>query len=270
MLSWEEKFAIRVFEFLMTSYLSRPLGSFEERNGLDQSGLTVDGTYDEVDPPVALEITGLHREGEPELASAGVKLEAQLTQLAEDEALGDWLVVLQAGVRVREVLPELQERIREGKSIRTEQYGSAELLAMSGDELSAFLEVHRRLKALNIVDILKVADTPNRVRLMAFGSDPFIKGFSEALEGAIAANAVKLGQSRPRETHLAVLVHDAHASRFESETPPPALPAGIDYLWVIHMWPGADDRVPVWRLQRGESAWSVWVLPPEIFAPTSG
>jgi hypothetical protein len=264
LLKWDEQFVVRVFEFVMTSELGRSVGSFKERNGLDQSGLSIDGTYDEVEPPLALEITGLHREGEPELATAQEKMEEYLTHLGEAEALGDWLVVVRVGVRVKDVLPQLSGLIREGKSIRTDDHGSAELLSMTDDERSAFLNVHRWLKASNIVNVSKLAEKPNRVHVIAFGRNAAIEGIRDALHAALAANAAKLGQSRPRETHLAVLVHDAHASRFESETRPPTLPREVDYLWVIHTCPGADGRVPVWRLERGGSTWSVLPLPPEI------
>jgi hypothetical protein len=53
------------------------------------------------------------------------------------------------------------------------------------------------------------------------------------LEMAISENQDKLGEARPRETHLAIWVTRSDVSADPAKTSPPELPDEIDSLWVL-------------------------------------
>jgi hypothetical protein len=98
--------------------------------------------------------------------------------------------------------------------------------AEAAGELKDFFDQHRGLHRLGLSILKRWAG--DSVRLSVAGSGFQILGFTSLLEGAIAQNAAKLGEARPRETHLAVLVFRWDLSDDPTETPPPTLPEEVD------------------------------------------
>jgi hypothetical protein len=128
--------------------------------------------------------------------------------------------------------------------------------AEAAGELKDFFDQHRGLHRLGLSILKRWAG--DSVRLSVAGSGFQILGFTSLLEGAIAQNAAKLGEARPRETHLAVLVFRWDLSDDPTETPPPTLPEEVDALWVVHPdWvrPGPV----VWLAHRGDKEWRITV-----------
>lgn len=214
--------------------------------------MRVDWTYDTSDPSAALEVTALHGSGEPQIVSElNKKLAPELRDLAKQEALGEWLVVVEVGTNIKRLIPELRELLRRGDSIRVGEYTSDELMA--GDAV-AITELHRRLTTLGLVEVKRSATTTHGVDWMVTGGGPEIVGFTEHLEEALDANRDKL-QLHGYEAHLAVVVFDFQLSRLSERTPVPELGEGIDYLWVIHSWQGPQGRAEVWTAAAGADMW---------------
>lgn len=256
----DEPIAADLIEHVAPDVVGRPLGHRTCRDAKDGSGILVDFTYDEVDPPVALEVTGLHVRKERELLGAmEKKLEPQLTALAEQEQLGGWQITLEGTADVKALLLELPDLIREGRSFRPNDYTSDDLIS-HGAAVKAFVEKHRRFAALGLVDAERLSDE-NGVRALAFSIETEISGFHDDLDHAIKDNISKLRVLDRYETHLAVLVYDFHASRQSERTSPPELPAGLDRLWVLHSWPEKPGFVDVWTVPRGQGAWTISRVP---------
>ena len=72
-------------------------------------------------------------------------------------------------------------------------------------------------------------------------------GFSAQLQAAMAANADKLREARPRETHLVVTLDRSDLSANPARTPVPDLLEGIDVLWVLLGYYNAKWTYRVWR-----------------------
>lgn len=248
-----EEFAASIFERFAPVVVGREVGPRRWRNGEDDSGIRVDWTYEASDPAAALEVTALHGPGEPQIVSElNKKLEPELGELAEEEGLGQWLVVVEVGTNIKRLIPELRGLLRRGAAIHVGEYTSEELTAGDG---AAITELHRSLKRLGLVEVKRCTTTTHGVDWMVTGGGPEIVGLADHLEEAIVANRQKL-QLDGYEAHLAVVVLDFQLSRFGERTPVPELGHGIDYLWVIHSWQGPQGRPEVWTASAGSDEWA--------------
>lgn len=247
-----EEFAASLFERLAPAVTGRDVGPRTWRNGEDGSGLTVDWSYDDSDPPAALEVTALHGPGERQtISELNKKLQPELSGLAEGERLGQWLVVVEVGSNVKRLIEPVGEVLRRGESIRVGEYTSDELIA--GDAI-AITGLHRKLKGVGLVEAIRIATATHRVDCMVIGGGPEVTGFTAHLEEALASNSRKL-QLDGYESHLAVVVFDFQLSRLSERTPVPPF-RSVDYLWVIHGWPGPQDLAEVWAASAGADGWS--------------
>jgi hypothetical protein len=95
------------------------------------------------------------------------------------------------------------------------------------------------------------------VQVAATGDVRVFGGISDALAHVVDDNAAKLGECRPRETHLAVGVVRFGAARDPDQSTVPALPSTVDHLWVIQLWQGLGERVPIWHALRGSNRWTM-------------
>lgn len=265
----EEETAAALVEFVLR-HEGTPIGGWTRRDGSDTSGLTVDFTFDEVEPGLALEVTSIHGKGDPALSSEGGRLEERLTEKARSEKLGQWVVVLNGEARVREAEPRILEILRGGESIRPGTYSSADLLAMSSDSRKAFIAKHVELRALHVIDVVKLGNEHDGVAYMAMSGRSGFQGLGDHLERAVNENVSKLREARPRETHLAIVVHDYHVSRDPQESQLLALPPELDCLWIIHSWPADDGRLLIWRHVRDGDGWIEIPLPPEVLGSLNG
>ena len=125
--------------------------------------------------------------------------------------------------------------------------------AEANGELDEFIERHRHLHRLGL-SLLQRRPESDSVFIMVVGAGFEILGFTDLLAQVVADNAVKLGEARPRETHLAVLVGRWDLSNEASETAPPALPDDVDVLWIVHSVRGKPEAL-VWLANRGDEHW---------------
>lgn len=103
--------------------------------------------------------------------------------------------------------------------------------------------------------MLRRSPTHDTVRVLLAGAGFRIEGFTTALQSIVNRKASTLGETRPRQTHLAVLVTRWDFSDAPEATSPPMLPEEIDVLWVVHPDRGGEP-VRLWRLERGAERWS--------------
>lgn len=264
MMRREEVVAAGVVEFAAPTLLGRNLGTRTARDGRDGSDLRVDFTYDDCEPPVALEVTAVHGPKEQELWTAiHKKLERQLEPIVVEESLGDWLVVLNADADVKALAPELGRLMRTKTSIRPGDYSSDELLTMPRHEAQAFVRAHRELARLGLGELQFRGDEKNEMTVFAFtGEGGPLRDLTGDLTARIDDNLSKLREVDQREAHLAVLVYDVQLSRRAERTPVPAFPDDLSFLWVIHTWPNDQPKPEVWVAGPRDAAWrrATWRL----------
>lgn len=254
--SQEEEFAAGLVERLLLDNFGRSLGTRRKRDESGAGGIRVDFTYDEVNPPVALEVTGLHGIGDRAAAAATQELEKRLTADAIVGQLGAWVVVIKTDASAKKLYAPVKELVQGGSEIRPGDYSSKPLLEMEEKELQNFLEMHRTLESLGLVAVERASKGRGHgVAAMVIGGG-MISGFSDGLLDAIHMNAEKLKETRPRETHLAVIVYDYQASSFPSQTPPPVLPDSIDHVWVFFTWGGRPTDANTWMLRQADKGWN--------------
>jgi len=241
---------------VVTDVVSRDLqddwGSWRERDGRDESGLRVDVTFEACN--IALELTSLQ---DPELLAAGDaagKVECQLTAFVRERRLTGWVVEVSSHASLKRIADAVRPLMVSGIEISPMAYSSRDLAdAEAKGELRELRERHRRLDRLGLLRLTRRPGS-NSVFVMVVGSGFQVVGFTELIAKELRANAAKLGEARPRETHLAILVGRWDLSAFPAKTAPPALPDEIDVLWIVHPAWGRSDAL-VWMAHRGDDDW---------------
>lgn len=230
----------------------RGIGPAEPKNE-SPPGLRVDYVFDQpADPPaVALEITRLMDQPLTQGQAALHPLRDALQATADAERLGDWLVAVNAYANLSQLRPVVADLMREGLDIRVNSYTSADIIASS--DRSDIPRKHRVWEALGLVSVER-APAGYGVQVAGLARGGEFQGFTHLLDEALASNAEKLAECRPRETHLAVEVWRHDCTTFRDRTPEPVLPESTDVLWVIFRWAMAHETQPLWRLRRG-GAW---------------
>jgi hypothetical protein len=230
----------------------RDLGVRTRRDG--SGGLRVDFTYDVAAPPVAMEITALV---EPDVRALGaelLKFEAELREIVSAEHLGSWLLGVRVGANVRRLSQPLvallrRHRGRSGVALFTANEAPEDLT--DGD-----LRLLVELFDLGMASAMR-SDEGDELSIFppignVQGSD---NGFGTLLRTAMAANADKLREARPRETHLVVALDRSDLSPDPVRTPAPELPDGVDVLWVLLGYFNAKWTYRLWRTTAGDRRW---------------
>lgn len=129
---------------------------------------------------------------------------------------------------------------------------------MTDDELRLLNELFE----LGLVSAQWIGSVGNEVHVFPPVSDSsYERGFQTLLRHAIAANAAKLGEARPRETHLVVIVDRSDLSAEPSLTPPLRLPEEIDTLWVLLGYFNAKYTYRLWRTGAESQQWDLLMHP---------
>lgn len=235
--------------------LGLELGQRIERDGLDDSGLRVDYTYEECEPRVALEVTQITVPEDRQLISeAERKLEIELSTAAKTSSSGSWMVVLSRGAKAKELLPILKSLIAQRRPVRPNDYGSDDLLQMTREDAKAFVAEHRRLEHLGLQELTRAGGDPGEVYCVVMSGGE-ISGFMDRLDERIEAKRSTLRQAQGYDGHLAIVVDDIQASSVPDKTPLPSLPAEMSHLWVIHKWAHRSEPPEVWLARSGEREW---------------
>jgi hypothetical protein len=219
--------------------------------------LRVDYVYPDAQPrPLALEVTAIVAPEDESGSRAAIALGGRLTETAEAEGLGAWLVAVQMDRDMRRLGPEILKVIRDaqpirerllgsGGSIRPGVYSSDDLLRLPRDRWSSFIAEHERLKELGLDDVTPVhADRENFIGVLPMRSG-IVRGFDDELQERVNAKASVLGQAPYLQRHLAVLIYRWDVSGNPESMPVPQLPPTIDVLWVVHRWSHERGRPEV-------------------------
>jgi hypothetical protein len=265
-----------IVEALLKQQGNEP-GTRTPQDGKNDPSLTVDFTYDDQAPGLALEVTGLYRGEDLAAQRPADELAERLSSLSESEGLGCWLVTVRTEAQIKDLYDPVVQIMRELasssrlSSVRPGWYTSQDLVrsraAWGRHGPAKFKKAHEIARALGIVEVTKVEDAGSVVGVLPITDAVRIEGFADLLDQAIADNAAKLGRARPRQTHLAVLVNRFDASRFPTETPIPRLFEEVDVLWVIHRWHNHLQLPKVWWATRGSMEWSLADDPPDSATP---
>lgn len=232
-----------LWELLAERELGIIPGPRSRKDVTDGTDLRVDFVYEEATPePVALEVTSIPL-GELRAAHrAGDRWSAQLDDTVKSERLGTWVVHFSAHSNIRDLSDEILEILRSQPRAGTIR-----------DPRDRFTLMRRESQE----------DEQNGVYFMGVSTKAFsISGFSRDLLGATLSNAAKLGETRPRRTHLIVNV-GLHKSLDPTKTLVPPSPiqapplAAIDWIWItFHTDPkGFSDREWIWWAQPGDEEW---------------
>lgn len=233
--------------------LAIELGARTVRDARDGSGLSVDFTYEESGH--ALEVTTI-----PDDDAAVLREIVNLRDRLSREVAG-WLVVVSASAHLKSLEGSLLSVLKTGQAIRPGEYSSADLERwMAEGQLHTRLDMHRELKQLGIVDILERPGL-DHIEVMATSDLRIATGITVALADALADNAAKLAECRPRETHLVVGVARFGTARDPNESSVPLLPPAVDHLWVVHLWTEFGGRAPIWHASREAGRWDLHDLP---------
>lgn len=244
----------------------------------------VDFVYPDARPrPIALEISSITAGGDkagPKITDAMMR---RLSEIAHEEDLGAWLVVVNTEKNLKELEPEIltilrdraarEELLRTGKEIWLGHYTADDLLALGRESRQrAFMALHERLRSMGLVSIKPVeGEDELLIAVLPVTSVREVVGFGPFLDAVVEDNAGKLGETGPEyEHHLGLLVDRFDASDFPHLTPPPELPQEINVLWIVHRWHHGSESRYAWKLGRGGEEWNVYELPeplPEASAP---
>jgi hypothetical protein len=203
-----EELLASVIESVLVSEEGRVLGLRRRRDGTDGSGVLVDFTYDEVEPPVAMEITTMREDNFLSSCDAADDLARRLTARAELEKLTPFTFVIGERARIRELDNELIDIMRAGVAITVGKYSSIDLAAWKkGGCLGSRLELHRRLQALDVTKAMPTADGEDVV-IYTVGSEVTIEPMT-GVEKIIMDNLGKLVKAGAGyERHLVIGVAD--------------------------------------------------------------
>lgn len=232
------------------------LGEGCRRDGI---GLRVDFVYDDAQPPVALEVTRIVDTKHQQVSTFLTRMGETLNTLAEAENLGFWSIVLKEGWKDKALGPAIAQ------FLRARRFDAPPLtLAAPASNLDAAPLPDAPVQ-LGLVAAAK-HDGKHGIHVWPQVSDgaPGVSGFSDRLVWCVADNEAKLGEARPRETHLAILVEDSQFVADPKLSLPPALEDTVDVLWVFlsdFLQPRNGHRI--WRARRGMTQW-------ELFWPRAG
>ena len=251
----EEAVVAEHIERLYPQACGRDLGPRTRHDGKD--GVRVDFTYDQVEPPAAMEVTSITAPLVRALNSDLVALEAYLADLiAKDSLDGDWTLGIRVGSNTNKLRPRLVELIRrENGTTAPARYSASEAPSDASDET---LHLLVEMLELGFVSALRLPSVGSGMVTVfpPIGHDgPNSPGFGTLLRDAIACNRVKLGDCRPRETHLVVTLDRPDVSASPLDTPVPQLPSEVDVLWIVLGYYNAKWTYRVWQATRAQDGW---------------
>jgi transposase InsO family protein len=225
------------------------LGLRTRRDGVDESGLTVDFTYDEAGH--ALEVTTTPDAGTP-AAVAAAKLADRLSEVASG-----WIIVVSDKATMRDLDVELLGLIATGVGVRPGEYGSADIDQWIREhQLDQEMERRRRLAQLGVVELVRQPEIDG-VEAMVIGDLRTFDGATTPLAQAVQANTKKLAACGRLRTHLVVGLAEFGVSRDPGATEVAELPDAIDDLWVVQLWKGPGEAPPIWHARRGDTTWTL-------------
>ena len=211
-----------------------------------------------IPPGTALEITRIVGKKAPALSSALLRLEQELTQLAEAEDLGCWMIAIREGSTVKTLKDVIVAFLRKHREASVATFASWDSTLDAGP-------LPDELVQLGLLSAMKMPGDPavNVMPPVSEGS-PTMSGFSGELADCVDKKDRKLRkvhrrEARRRMTHLAVVVEDSRFLADPHLSPPPRLTEAIDVLWVFL----SDFLEPrrtgyrVWRVRRGDTAWEL-------------
>lgn len=231
--------------------------------------LHVDWVYPDARPrPLALEVTAIVASGDEAGSRESVSLSERLTEAAEADGLGSWLVAVQIDRDFRLLEPEILDIIRQaqpdreqmlarGRFIRPGHYTHHDLERLPQDQWGAYIAEHERLKELGLTEVTPIASKRQNYIGVMPGRAGVVRGFDEELRERVNAKAGVLGDVVDLQRHLAVLVHRWDVAGDTESMAVPELPPTIDILWVVHRWRHERDRPEIWVARRWSSSWSV-------------
>jgi hypothetical protein len=232
--------------------------------------LDVDWVYPDALPrPLALEVTAIVASEDEAGSRESESLSERLTEVAEAENLGSWLVAVQINRDFRLLQPVILDIIREkqsereqmladGTSIRPGSYTN-DLAKLPTDRWGAYIAEQERLRELGLNSVTPIASKRENYIGVMPGRGDIVRGFDEELRERIDAKAKVLGKVGDFQRHLAVIVLRWDVSGDPESMAVPELPPTIDILWVVHRSTYGGDRPEVWVARRSSSSWSVHV-----------
>lgn len=252
-----EETAATIVETVLDSEESRSLGVRRRRDGLDATSLLVDFTYEDAVPRVALEVTTVQDDSFLSAASAARKLADRLNEAVQREQIQPYRITVSEWADMRRIEGPLLKIMRTGQGITPGAYSSAELAKWdAAGTLQTNLEQHRALKSLGVGQVLP-APGDGAVSVSTWGESEGGWAPAKGLEDVAFANIDKLRAVGPHyETHMMIGIGRYRVSQDAERTLVPALPEGLDRLWLVHLWQGARGR-QVWSVRQHQDRWQV-------------
>jgi hypothetical protein len=262
-----EEQAAEYIEGAVAIYDGRDLGARTRRDG--GRGLRVDFTYDVATPPVAMEITALVEPDIRALDTELLKLETELREIVSSEELGAWLLGIWVGANVRRLRQPLVDLLRRHRGRKGIAIFAADKAPedMTDDDLRLLAE----LLDFGLASAMR-SDEENELSIFPpISNAEGAHGFGTRLRTAMVANADKLREARPRETHLVVSLDRSDVSPDPAHTPAPKLSDGIDVLWVLLGYYNAKWTYRLWRTTASDRRWHLLRHPlgepPAVYPP---
>jgi len=233
------------------------LGPRSRRDAQDDSGIIVDFTFDEAQPPLALEVTTVQDDSFLSARSQALKLVDRLREAGEREGLPPFMFSINERTDMKAVFEPLLELMRSGEKTRPGQYTSGDLKRWDSEgTLRDNLAWHQMLESWGIGEAYPLPD--GRSTTVATWGESF-GGWAPAtgVEDVVAANLTKLiAVGTSYEKHLAVGIGKYRVSQYVELTPVPHLPQGLDRLWLVHLWVGPMGR-QIWSYSPNDASWRV-------------
>lgn len=233
------------------------LGTRTPHDGLNDTGLTLDFTYEESSPRIALEITTIQDSDFLRAGDAAGDLANRLSAIAKREGLAPFAFTIKSTARIRGLAEPLLALMRSGRTIRAQDYSSDDLIREErAGTLNEFIQLHRRLEALDVVEA-ELAPPGSNVVISTWGSNTNFRSLA-ALEEVIADNLAKLVAAGPEyQRHLAVYVAAYGISQFAETTPVPVVPVDLNCLWIFHDSRDGSRSIVPWSVSPGQRSWLV-------------
>jgi hypothetical protein len=226
-----------------------------ERDGRDGSGLTVDFTYDEADPPFAIEVTRLRDDFERPAEAELRDLQARLQRHVTGKVSPHWSVGIRTETKLKSDLePVIRQVIEWMMAADLDRLGPgtyvhdvpADLLYRMGER---FMRDCDTARLAGVILVTRRSEGGLRVFPVVEFSDS--RSLQRPLTRAFARKAASMGRAKARGyvTMLAVDVEREDASGYLSErVKAPGFPSTIDHLWLFDRKSGRafhakrDDR----------------------------
>ena len=252
-----EEILATVIEAVLATERTTRLGCRRRRDGTDDSGLTVDFTYDQATPPVAMEITSIEDSHFLSSGDASSDLAMRLNDAVEKEGLRPFTFTIKASARVRELDSLLIGLMRTGTTIPLTGYTSNDLGRWrSQGTLEENVAFRRRLEAIGLVG----AEPSPQGAGVTIVLWPTGSGFRpvSGLAEIIAANINKLRQlPSGYERHLVVYVAAYGISAYPAGAEVPQLPSDLNRVWVLHDKRDGSSDLILWSLVPHQREWRV-------------